>query len=273
MDKCFRTAAILACILSNAWAEEINPAGKCLNSGDSEKQLTLSVHCHHNDTGGLWTNFTAVRDSDNDTVPQNILVDVSQSVKECDGKTRIKITGFISEDRKIPIRDADAIRFDPKCGTNVAVVNEGKTVRKINLEVALDSVVFTTRPLKPDELFEVRLDKKNTKFSLSLGIGGTTHSPKDIPIANHINHLPHPTWARYHGHLYRNGSLTMKEYGRSLDALLVGDRVGIMRSSAGNLHFYVNGVDQGPAASNVPDHIYAVLELYHNAAMATIIST
>ncbi|XP_046396419.1 neuralized-like protein 4 [Ischnura elegans] len=275
MGKFFRAATILACMLHFTRAVEVPEAGKCLHSEEeTEKQLTLSVHCHRNETGGLWANFTATRDADNATVPQNVFVDVSQSVKECNGRTRIKITGFISEHQtKIPIRDADALRFDPNCGSNVAVVNEGRTVRKINLEIPLDSVVFTTRPLKPDELFEVRLDKKNTKFSLSLGIGGTTHSRKDIPIANHINHLPHPTWAQYHGQLYRNGSLAIKEYGKSLDALVVGDRVGMMRSSAGNLHFFVNGVDQGPAASNVPARIYAVLELYHDAIMATIISS
>ena len=44
-----------------------------------------------------------------------------------------------------------------------------------------------------------------------------------------------------------------------------------MRKEDGTLHFYVNGTDQGPAASNVPSNIYGVIDLYGQAAQATII--
>ena len=46
----------------------------------------------------------------------------------------------------------------------------------------------------------------------------------------------------------------------------VGDRVGVMRKESGVLHFYVNGDAQGPAATNVPDRIYGVIDLYGQAA-------
>lgn len=36
------------------------------------------------------------------------------------------------------------------------------------------------------------------------------------------------------------------------------------------MHFFVNGVAQGPAAWNVPPSIYAVVDLYGQAAQATI---
>lgn len=41
--------------------------------------------------------------------------------------------------------------------------------------------------------------------------------------------------------------------------LQVGDRVGVIRREGGILHFYVNGVDQGPAATEVPECIYGVV--------------
>ena len=41
----------------------------------------------------------------------------------------------------------------------------------------------------------------------------------------------------------------------------------------GMLHFYVNGVDQGPAASNVPGNVYGVIDLYGQAAQATIVDS
>lgn len=43
-----------------------------------------------------------------------------------------------------------------------------------------------------------------------------------------------------------------------------------MRKEDGSLHFFVNGVAQGPAAWNVPPNVYAVVDLYGQAAQATI---
>jgi neuralized-like protein 4 len=51
----------------------------------------------------------------------------------------------------------------------------------------------------------------------------------------------------------------------------VGDRVGVMCKENGTLHFFVNGLDQGAAASNIPDRVYGVIDLYGQAAQATIV--
>ncbi len=50
-----------------------------------------------------------------------------------------------------------------------------------------------------------------------------------------------------------------------------GDRVGCLRKDNGTVHFFVNGVDQGPAASSVPADVYGVIDLYGQAAQATIV--
>jgi neuralized-like protein 4 len=47
--------------------------------------------------------------------------------------------------------------------------------------------------------------------------------------------------------------------------------VAVVRKETGVLHFYVNSEDQGPAASNVPERVYGVIDLYGQAAQATII--
>ena len=44
-----------------------------------------------------------------------------------------------------------------------------------------------------------------------------------------------------------------------------------MRTDDGTVHFYVNGVDQGPGATQVPADVYGVIDLYGQAAEATII--
>lgn len=69
----------------------------------------------------------------------------------------------------------------------------------------------------------------------------------------------------------QNGITVIEQYGVNLDRLQVGDRVGVLRKDNGTLHFLVNGVDQGPAAINVPENVYGVIDLYGQAAQATII--
>jgi hypothetical protein len=46
-----------------------------------------------------------------------------------------------------------------------------------------------------------------------------------------------------------------------------------MCRETGMLHFFVNGVDQGAAASNIPERVYGVIDLYGQAAQATIVDT
>lgn len=96
-----------------------------------------------------------------------------------------------------------------------------------------------------------------------------------------------------------NGTTILDEYGHNLDRLKArywclllfvatalsprhpdqltlvlvpqaGDTVGVVRKEDGSLHFFVNGVPQGPAAWNVPPSVYAVVDLYGQAAQATI---
>jgi len=41
-----------------------------------------------------------------------------------------------------------------------------------------------------------------------------------------------------------------------------GDRIGMMRKSNGNLHYFINGLDQGVAATKVPSWVWGVVDLY-----------
>jgi len=42
----------------------------------------------------------------------------------------------------------------------------------------------------------------------------------------------------------------------------VGDRIGLIRKHTGDLHYLINGLDQGVAASNVPELFWGVVDLY-----------
>jgi len=148
--------------------------------------------------------------------------------------------------------------------------------------------------LKPNELFEVRLDKIVTKWAGSIEIGVTTHVPTklDYPctmtnvrtgtklllvISNaFLQYLAYSpgeynlidfagTWMMTGNGIMHNGTSILDEYGISLDRLKVEDRVGVLRKENGNLHFFVNGHDQGCAATEVPPNVFGVIDLYGQA--------
>ena len=60
--------------------------------------------------------------------------------------------------------------------------------------------------------------------------------------------------------IFINARKTMEAHDRNLSQLSIGDRVGVKRTSAGTLHFYVNGVDQGSAATQQPSRVWAVVQ-------------
>lgn len=69
-----------------------------------------------------------------------------------------------------------------------------------------------------------------------------------------------------------NGTSIVDDYGESLDRLKVGDRVGVIRKESGSLHFFVNGEDQGPAATGVPPNVYGVIDVMENGNKSCHIS-
>lgn len=52
--------------------------------------------------------------------------------------------------------------------------------------------------------------------------------------------------------IMQDGNTMRNNYGCDLDSLTTNSRIGMMRSASGNLHYYINGVDQGIACSGLP---------------------
>lgn len=60
----------------------------------------------------------------------------------------------------------------------------------------------------------------------------------------------------FHGLLFVENTLTYCVYFQE------GDRIGMMRKSNGNLHYFINGLDQDVAAEKVPESVWGVVDLY-----------
>lgn len=254
------TSFITHCCVSKGEAQ----LPECGAASTKGRSLSLSINSERNETGD-WVTFSALKDSAN--ITSNVTVDVKHTVTECEGRQLINIQGVI-KGNNIDVY-LDRLIFYPKAGTNVAIFNKGRTAQKLNMQDDLNGVVLLNRPLKDNEIFEVKLEKKGSKFSHSMGIGVTIHSPSDHNILPHMNRVKSGTWMYYGANIWNNGTKIIENYGKNIYTLEVGGRVGVMRSESGTLHFFVNGVDQGAAAANLPRNLYGVFELFGNAGQVT----
>uniref|UniRef100_A0A4Y0BHW5 NHR domain-containing protein n=1 Tax=Anopheles funestus TaxID=62324 RepID=A0A4Y0BHW5_ANOFN len=168
----------------------------------------------------------------------------------------------------------DRLLFHQMCGSHASVTHSGRTALRPNASDDFNNgVVLTRRPLRPNELFQVRLERVVTKWAGSIEMGVTTHSPTELDFPFTMTNVRTGTWMMTGNGVMHNGMTVIEQYGQNLDRLQVGDRVGVVRKDDGTLHFWVNGIDQGPAATNVPEKVYGVIDLYGQAAQASIVDT
>ncbi|MEJ1273153.1 neuralized E3 ubiquitin protein ligase 4 [Cricetulus griseus] len=211
--------------------------------------------------------------------------------------------------RAAPAAQAEPERllFHPNCGQKAAITHEGRTALRPHATDDFNhGVVLSSRALRDGEVFQVRIDKMVDKWAGSIEIGVTTHNPAYLQLPSTMTNLrsgeipgragrfraqgrscskvldsslffifchsvPAGTWMMTGNGVMHNGTTILDEYGHNLDRLKAGDTVGVVRREDGTLHFFVNGMTQGPAAWNVPPGVYAVVDLYGQAAQATIV--
>ncbi|XP_051523046.1 neuralized-like protein 4 isoform X2 [Myxocyprinus asiaticus] len=165
----------------------------------------------------------------------------------------------------------DRLLFHSNCGQKAAIISDGRTALRPHATDDFNhGVVLSNRPLHSNEVFQVRIDKMVDKWAGSIEIGVTTHNPAYLQLPSTMTNLRSGTWMMTGNGVMHNGTTILDEYGHNLDRLKAGDTVGVVRKEDGSLHFFVNGVAQGPAAWNVPTSVYAVVDLYGQAAQATI---
>ncbi|KAJ8401738.1 hypothetical protein AAFF_G00377090 [Aldrovandia affinis] len=167
----------------------------------------------------------------------------------------------------------DALLFHEKCGTLIKLSNNNKTAeRRRPLDEFNNGVVMTNRPLRQNEMFEIRIDKLVDKWSGSIEIGVTTHNPNNLDYPATMTNLRSGTIMMSGCGILTNGKGTRREYcDFSLDELQEGDHIGLMRKASGALHFYINSIDQGVAAAQTPGAVYGVVDLYGMAVKVTIV--
>lgn len=161
----------------------------------------------------------------------------------------------------------------------MSITEDGKEAKKLDPEVVYaKGVVYSERPVKGWAEFEVEVISYGTSWSGNLKLGIMIHkSDKELDPSKIPRYTPespeHCVWcaSKLHDHVT---SMTEVAYGeKTLDDLKEGDRLGIIITSKGVLHFLVNGKSQGAATHNIyrmGHDVYVVVDHYANCKATRI---
>ncbi|XP_046397115.1 neuralized-like protein 4 isoform X1 [Ischnura elegans] len=249
--------------------------GSCPINTARRNVLKVSYDRRLNNSDGQWTTAFSARTKDASKSTADLKMEATHNVVECGENREIHVEILVKdghENQTVEKRSIDnGLRFHHRHGPNVVVFNGGLSAQRINLENVHNAAVFTNRPLTDNELFEVRLDKRYTDKSRCHGIGIMAHSPDDVKFYESM-YTSGGTWIYYDVNVYGENKVVVPNYGANVCNTKVGETIGVMKRDNGSLHFFVNGIDQGPAISNAPSVVYGVYEVRGFAAIATIIN-
>lgn len=194
-------------------------------------------------------------------------IQVSQNIE-------IPMSVELSVDNELSFNDPnDKLRFHARCGSLIKLTSNSRSAeRRRPFDEFNNGIAMTNRPLRDNELFEIRIDRLVDKWSGSIEAGVTTHCPAALQFPATMTNLRSGTIMMSGCGILTNGKGTRREYGEfNLDELREGDRIGMVRKSNGNLHYYINGRDQGIAATRVAQTLWGVIDLYGMTIKVTIV--
>lgn len=106
----------------------------------------------------------------------------------------------------------------------------------------------------------------------SVEIGVTGIRPDEVSFAKTATDLEHDMIMMSGQTLIHNGVTVRNDMIFNLDNLTTGSRIGVLRNGDA-IHFFVNGVDQGPAYECQMPNMFAVVDLYGQCAQVRITSS
>ena len=168
-----------------------------------------------------------------------------------------------------PIRiPPGGLEFHENHGRNVQLKNSNTTA--IRTDSYNQGMLLTSKPLKENEIFEVKLDRLNNRWTSSLMIGALFESPDKLHLPVTALGLKKNAIVISGDTLYQNGH-KVQTLGFNIDSLTTSQSVGILIDAAKNLKVLVNGQDHGIAVQNVPSVCYGLVDLYGQCEEITIV--
>ncbi|XP_050683839.1 neuralized-like protein 4 isoform X3 [Leptidea sinapis] len=171
-----------------------------------------------------------------ETSPNN---DVASSVMDSellDGRDAEPCEDYVQADEvgACALVEIDRLYFHPRCGALVIMSDNYRSAERAQpLDDFNNAVVMTHRPLKDNELFEIRIDSLVLKWSGSLEMGVTTHDPATLSFPPTMTNLDSGTIMMSGCKVFVNGHGTSLEYGNfNLDDLSEILRQSVITESA-----------------------------------------
>lgn len=196
---------------------------------------------------------------------QASIVDTSECDSPDTGNSTISNTTLYSTEPRL--------RFHQVHGKNARITGGGLTANRLKaLAEFNDSIVFSNRPLRQRELFEVVLETMIDHWNGSIEIGVTGVRPDELTLPSTATDLDHDTVMLSGTTLMHNGITIRNDMRFDLDSLQSGTKIGVMRNGDA-IHFFIDGVDQGPSFICRIPNMYAVIDLYGQCAQVSITSS
>lgn len=176
-------------------------------------------------------------------------------------------TQMTADTRNLLLRQnkmACSAEFHEKCGSGILLSNRRQRAARNYPNAEFDHGLVFSKCILPEEtIFEVVIETKTALWSGSLAIGVTLTDPSSISvIPANVSHLKDGTWVLSGTSILRDGSSCRDDYAGNLEELSVGDKVGVMRLTNNELHFFINDKDMGCAAKDIPSDVFVVVDIY-----------
>lgn len=161
------------------------------------------------------------------------------------------------------------MNFHQNCGSNIRLSMNNLCARRIG-DGYDNGIVYSSRPLKLGEIFQLKIKLIENKWAGSLRFGVTTLDP-NLPgqcVFRAATEMLHPQKFTESYWLWTGDKLfyNKKEHKLSLNlhSLVVNDVVGLQIRSNGELHVYQHGFHVAKVASGLPvdKSLYVICDLY-----------
>ncbi|XP_018431504.1 PREDICTED: neuralized-like protein 4, partial [Nanorana parkeri] len=96
--------------------------------------------------------------------------------------------------------------------------------------------------------------------------------PEELEFPNTMTDIDYDTWMLSGTAIMQDGNTLRTNYGCDLDSLGSASRIGMMKTARGDLHYFIDGVDQGVACTGLPASrdIFAVVDLYGQCVQVSL---
>lgn len=194
------------------------------------------------------------------------------------------------------------MRFHQVHGCNITLSKDNTVATRC--QSFANALVFSERPLEPDEVFVFEISDQQDRWAGNLRCGITYHNPEHITVPqyllpdfmklgksfvfaikpcaedpfsdkkqDYIETIEKCPDIKFCDHIDK--SLFTKTCAKlDIHPCEVGSRIGIFLSPHRELYFIINGIQYGPCTKSIPDHlgVYATADLYGNTKQIKIIN-